>query len=170
MRLLVFIPKRKRTTERTLKATNQYGYCSVLPEVTNFKFYLLLFIIIYLFITLEEGKIDLKDNVAVEHVLGKIRPNSGFVMCPGIVDYDAIISDIRFQPSNVKGERWPWRHVGAMKCRLWHKPHKQQSNEENISESVLCAECRLARRQMLVLCDRRRSLEESKTIDSKDKR
>ena len=86
--------------------------------------------------------------------------NSGDVMCPGIVDYDAIISDKRFHPSNVKEERWPWRHVGVMKCRLWHKPHKQQSNEGNISEIVSCAECRLARRQMLVLRDRRRSLEE----------
>lgn len=47
----------------------------------------------------------MKDKVAVERVLGKIQVNSGFAMCPGIVDYDAIISDIRFQPSNVKEER-----------------------------------------------------------------
>lgn len=102
----------------------------------------------------------MKDKVAVERVLGKIRVNSGFAMCPGIVDYDAIISEIRFQPSNVKEERWPWRHVSAIKCRLWHKPHKQQSNKGNISVSVACAECKLARRKMLLVRDRRKSLEE----------
>ena len=90
---------------------------------------------VFIYKTLEEGKIDLKDKASVEHVLGKIRVNSGFVMCPGIVDYDAIISDIRFKPANVKEESWPWRHVSATKCRLWHKPHKQQSNEGNVSET-----------------------------------
>lgn len=60
---------------------------------------------VFIYKTLEEGTIDLKDKVAVERVLGKIQVNSGFAMCPGIVDYDAIISDIRFQPSNVKEER-----------------------------------------------------------------
>lgn len=60
---------------------------------------------VFIYKTLEERTIDLKDKVAVERVLGKIQVNSGFAMCPGIVDYDAIISDIRFQPSNVKEER-----------------------------------------------------------------
>ena len=46
---------------------------------------------VFIYKTLEEGKIDLKDKASVEHVLGKILVNSGFVMCPGIVDYDAII-------------------------------------------------------------------------------
>ena len=73
------------------------------------------------------------DKAAVEHVLQNIRVN-GFVMCPGIVNYDSIIFEIRFRPSNVKEERWPWQHVGVIKCRLWHKPCKQQSNEGNISE------------------------------------
>ena len=79
-------------------------------------------------------------------MLQNIRVNSGFVMCSGIVDYDSIISEIRFRPSNVKEERWPWWHVSAIKCRLWHKPWKQQSNEGNISESVamVCAECKFA--------------------------
>lgn len=102
------------------------------------------------------------DKAAVERVLQNIRVNSGLVMCPGIVDYDCIISDIRFRPSNVKEERWPWRHVGAIKCRLWHKPRKQQANEGNISESLsmVCAECKLARRNLLVVRDKRKSLEE----------
>ena len=117
---------------------------------------------VFIYKTLEEGKIDLKEKAAVERVLQNIRVNSGFVMCPGIVDYDSIISDIRFRPSNVKEERWPWRHVSAIKCRLWHKPRKQQANEGNISESVamVCAECKLARRNLLVVRDKRKSLEE----------
>ena len=70
---------------------------------------------VFIYRTLEEGKIDLRDKAAVERVVEKIRVNSGFAMCPGIVDYDAIISEIRIQPSNVKEEIWPWRHVSAIK-------------------------------------------------------
>ena len=45
--------------------------------------------------TLSDGKIDLEDTVAVERVIETLRVQSGFVMCPGIGDYDAIFSDIR---------------------------------------------------------------------------
>ena len=117
---------------------------------------------VFIYRTLEEGKIDLRDKVAVERVVEKIRLNSGFAMCPGIVDYDAIISDIRIQPSNVKEEIWPWRHVSAIKCKLWHKPRKQQLSE-GMPESVadVCGECKLVRRKMLVLRDKRKSLDEN---------
>ena len=117
---------------------------------------------VFIYKTVEEGKIDLRDKVAVERVIEKIRVNSGFVMCPGIVDYDTIISDIRIQTSNVKEELWPWRHVTAIKCKLWHKPRKQLLSED-MPESALdtCGECKLVRRQMLVLRDKRKSLDES---------
>lgn len=79
----------------------------------------------------------------------------------------AVISDIRFQPSNVKEECWPWRHVSAIKCKLWQKPRKQQLSEGNIPESVgsvamvdVCGECKLVRRKMLVVHDKRKNLEE----------
>ena len=74
----------------------------------------------------------------------KIRVNSEFVMCPGVVDYDTIISDIPIRPSNVKEEIWPWWHVSAIKCKLWHKTHKQQLSE-GMPESVadVCGEWKL---------------------------
>jgi hypothetical protein len=84
---------------------------------------------VFIHTTVEEGRIDLSDISVVEDVVEKLRENSGFAMCPGIVDFDAIVSDIRIQPSNVKIELWPWRHVSAVKCKLWHKPRKQQSSE-----------------------------------------
>ncbi|KAL9977557.1 hypothetical protein ACROYT_G014974 [Oculina patagonica] len=56
-------------------------------------------------------------------------------MCPGLVDYDAIMSDIPVQPSNVKVELWPWRCTSAVKCKLSQKPRKQQSSEQERSYS-----------------------------------
>ena len=87
---------------------------------------------------LEEGTIDLRDKAAVKSVIDKLRVESGFVICPGLADYDAIMSDIRFQPSNVKVELWPWRRASAVKCKLWHKPRKQpcSGQEETADENV----------------------------------
>ena len=61
--------------------------------------------------TVDEGQIDLNDRLSVERVIGVLRQDSGFVMCPGIPDYDAIFADIHIQPSNVKEELWPWSHI-----------------------------------------------------------
>ena len=91
--------------------------------------------------TVQEGKINLRD---VEHVVENLKVNSGYVMRNGIVDYDDIIKDIRIQPLNVK-EVWPWRYIGAIKCKLSHKPRKQVSSEE-MAEAMLetmCVECKL---------------------------
>ena len=113
--------------------------------------------------TLSDGKIDLEDTVAVERVIETLRVQSGFVMCPGIGDYDAIFSDIRIQLSNVREELWPWRHVSAAKCKLWHKPRGQLELTEDSSLGMrdVCAECKLVRRQMLVVRDKRKSLNET---------
>ena len=112
--------------------------------------------------TVDEGQIDLNDRLSVERVIEVLRPDSGFVMCPGISDYDAIFADIRIQPSNVKEEFWPWRHMSARKSKLWHKPRKPDLADEMCD---ICCELRLARRQMLVVCDRRKSLLEEERIE-----
>lgn len=112
--------------------------------------------------TVDEGQVDLNDRLSVERVIEVLRPHSGFVMCPGISDYDAIFADIRIQPSNVKEELWPWRHISARKCKLWHKPRKLDLADEMCD---ICSECRLARRQMLVVRDRRTSLLEEERIE-----
>lgn len=83
-------------------------------------------------------------------------------MCPGISHYDAIFPDIHIQPSNVKEELWPWRHISARKCKLWHKLRKLDLPDEMRD---ICSEFRLARRQMLVVCDRRTSLLEEERIE-----
>ena len=92
----------------------------------------------------------------------KIPVNSGFVICPGVVDYDAIISDIRIPPSNVKEEIWPWWHVSTIKCKLWHKTGKQQLSE-GMPESLadVCGEWKLVPRKMLVLREKKKSLHEN---------
>lgn len=120
---------------------------------------------VFIYQTLEEGTIDLRDKAAVKSVIDKLRVDSGFVMCPGLADYDAIMSDIRFQPSNVKVELWPWRRASAVKCKLWHKPRKQQSSEqEEMPDENMCGECRFVRRRMLVLRQNRNSMDENERL------
>lgn len=120
---------------------------------------------VFIYQTLEEGTVDLRDKAAVESVIDKLRVESGFVMCPGLVDYNAIMSDIRFQPSNVKVEVWPWRRASAVKCKLWHKPRKQQSSDqEGMPDESMCAECRFVRRRMLVLRENRKSMDETERL------
>lgn len=120
---------------------------------------------VFIYQTLEEGTIDLRDKAAVKTVIDKLRVESGFVMCPGLADYDAIMSDIRFQPSNVKVEHWPWRRASAVKCKLWHKPRKQQSSEqEEMPDENMCGECRFVRRRMLVLRQNRNSMDENERL------
>lgn len=41
--------------------------------------------------TVHDGQVDLNDQLSVERVIEDLRPNSGFVMCPRIADYDAIL-------------------------------------------------------------------------------
>jgi len=101
---------------------------------------------------------DLEARIS-QRVVSKLRANSGFVMCPGIVDYDAIAADIRIQTSIVKIEDWPWRHVGAVTCKLWHKPQKQQGMPDNGED--MCGECKLVRRKLLALRDNRKNLDET---------
>ncbi|PFX14946.1 hypothetical protein AWC38_SpisGene20863 [Stylophora pistillata] len=111
--------------------------------------------------TVGEGQVDLNDRLSVERVIEVLRPHSGF-MCPGISEYDAILADTRIQPSNVKEELWPWRHISARKCKLWHKPRKLDLADEMCD---ICSKCRLARRQMVVVLDRRTSLLEEERIE-----
>lgn len=49
----------------------------------------------FIYIIVEEGRIDLSDISVVEDVVEKLRENFGFAMCFGIVDFDVIVSDIR---------------------------------------------------------------------------
>ena len=127
---------------------------------------------VFIYHTFEEGTIDLRDKAAVKSVIDKLRVESGFVMCPGLADYDALMSDIRFQPSNVKVELWPWRRASAVKCKLWHKPRKQQSlacdqEQEEMPDDNMCRECRFVRRRMLVLRGNRISMDENERLQRK---
>ena len=124
---------------------------------------------VFIYQTFEEGTIDLRDKTAVKSVIDKLRVESGFVMCPGLVDYDALMSDNLFQPSNVKVELWPWRRASAVKCKLWHKPRKQRSlscdqEQEGIPDDSMCGECRFVRRRMLVLRENRTSMDENERL------
>lgn len=119
--------------------------------------------------TVHEGQIDLGDIAAVERIVESLRATSGFVQCPGIIDYDDIISDIRIKPPNVhvKEELWPWRHVSAIKCKWWHKPRKREQLSEEMPQCMLemCGDCNLVRRQLLVVRDKGKSLDEKDRLE-----
>ena len=55
---------------------------------------------VFIYQTLEKGTTDLQDKATVESVIDKLQVESGFVMCPGLLDYNAIMSDICFSLIN----------------------------------------------------------------------
>ncbi|PFX12899.1 hypothetical protein AWC38_SpisGene23076 [Stylophora pistillata] len=69
-----------------------------------------------------------------------------------------------YSHSTIKRERraLALRHICARKCKLWHKPKKLDLADEMCDR---CSECRLARRQMLIVRDRRTSLLEEERIE-----
>ena len=77
--------------------------------------------------------------------------------------------ETRFQPLNVKVELWPGRRASAVKCKLWHKPRKQQSlaydqEQEEMPDDNMCGECRFVRRRILVLRENRNSMDENEGL------
>ena len=97
-------PRKENNSVKNLVRTIQYDcYCFFCPS-GHYKLQVLIYK------TVEEGQIDLNDRLSVERMIDVLRPDSGLVTCPGISDYDAIFSDIRVQPLNVKEELWPWPH------------------------------------------------------------
>ena len=73
--------------------------------------------------TVNEGEVDLKSSAELSCLLEKIRKSSGYVLCPGLIDHDNIVKDVRVKLANVNEEVWPWQLVAAVKCKLsGHKP------------------------------------------------
>ena len=82
---------------------------------------------------------------------------------PGIKDFDKILEDVRIQPANVKEELWPWRHVGAKSCKLWHKPRDclVQRDEAERELDGICSNCKQVRRQLKIVQAKRKDLVDS---------
>ena len=89
-------------------------------------------------------KVDIESFAELSALLDKIRKTSGYQMCPGIKDFDEVLEDVRIQPANVKEELWPWRHVGAKSCKLWHKPRDcfVQRDEAERELDGVCSNCK----------------------------
>ncbi|XP_073239015.1 uncharacterized protein [Porites lutea] len=113
--------------------------------------------------TIAEGKIDIESFAELSALLDKLRKTSGYQMCPGIKDFDEILEDVRMQPATVKEEVWPWRHVGAKSCKLWHKPRDcfvQRDEAEGELDGV-CSDCKKVRRKLKILQAKRKDLVDS---------
>ena len=107
-----------------------FATCLLLLTITNSKF--------FIHRTVAEGKIDI-ESFAESEVRSWTK--LGYQMCPGIKDFDEILEDVRMHPASVKEELWPWRHVGAKSCKLWHKPRdcfvQRDEAEGNSTEFVV---------------------------------
>lgn len=60
-------------------------------------------------------------------------------------------------------ELWPWRHVGAKSCKLWHKPRNcfvQRDEAERELEGV-CSNCKQVRRELKIVQTKRKDLADS---------
>ena len=108
--------------------------------------------------TIAEGKIDIESFAELNALLDKLRKTSGYQMCPGIKDFDEILEDVRMQPATVKEELWPWRHVGAKSCKLWHKPRDcfVQRDEAERELDGVCSNCKQVRRKLKIVQAKRK--------------
>ena len=95
--------------------------------------------------------------------MDKIRKTSGYQMCPEIIDFDEIMEDVKIQPENIKEELWPWRHVGAKSCNLWHKPRDcfAQRGEAEREHDGVCSNCKQVRLQLKIVQAKRKDLVDS---------
>ena len=84
-------------------------------------------------------------------------------MCPEIIDFDEIREDVRIQPKNVKQELWPWRHIGAKSCKLWHKPRDcfVQRDEAERELDGVCSNCKPVRPQLKIVQAKKKDLVDS---------
>ena len=91
-------------------------------------------------------------------------------MCPGIKDFDEIPEDVRIKPANVTEELWPWRHVGAKSCKLWHKPRDcfVQRDEAERELDGVCSNCKRVRRQLKIVQAKRKDLVDSAKAGSQE--
>ena len=119
--------------------------------------------------TVEEGDIDIQSSSELRSCLQKLRKSSGYVLCPGIQDYLDISCDLRVKSTKIKEQTWPWKHVAARQCKLWHKPRASYTeDDQSEKEAEVCSECKLARRQLKVVQERRKELDESARTKRQD--
>ena len=75
--------------------------------------------------------------------LQQLLPDSGYTVCPGIVNYDELFAAVRHTHQNLQtikvGEKVV-RHE-SVKCMLWHKPEGKQKRLFDRKKGM-CAECK----------------------------
>ena len=153
--VLCVFPSREKSFNDTIGSFQPHRYLST-PSV-HYKFQ------VFIHRTIAEGKIDIESFAELSALLDKIRKASGYQMCPEIKDFDEILEDVRTQPANVKEELWPWRHVGAKFCKLWHKPRDcfLQRDEAERELDGVCSNCKQVRRQLKIVQAKRKDLVDS---------
>lgn len=74
---------------------------------------------------------DSDDCSGITSLLDMLLANSGYVFCPGIVDYGTTFGDhVCFQWKNLRAWNIPHTRTDSTHCELWHKPvHTNQKPE-----------------------------------------
>ena len=156
--LLCVFPSREKSFNDTIGSFQPVRY--LFTPSGHYKFQVFIHRII------AEGKIDIESFAELSALLDKLRKTSGYQMCPGIKDFDEILEDVRMQPATVKEEVWPWRHVGAKSCKLWHKPRDcfVQRDEAERELNGVCSNCKQVRQKQKIVQAKRKDLVDSAKV------
>lgn len=89
-----------------------------------------------LFNTVLEGSYN--ESVLRKH-LDELRPQSGYVLCPGLKEYP---EEIRFKTKNLRQWGLPFNRIDSKDCHLWHIPHNiHHPTGDELRDT--CKSCRL---------------------------
>ena len=78
----------------------------------------------------------------ISGILDTLLPSSGYVLCPGIRDYDSQYGEfIRFKSKNMKIWMEPIQRHDSTEYLLWHKPSNTRIASNSLLSNV-CANCK----------------------------
>ena len=78
----------------------------------------------------------------ISGILDTLLPSSGYVLCPGIRDYESQYGEfIRFKSKNMRIWMEPIQRHDSTECSLWHKPGNTRSASNSLLSDV-CANCK----------------------------
>ena len=86
---------------------------------------------------------------AVKEYLDKLRPCSGFKVCPGLKQYP---EELRFDTKNLRQWGLPFNRIDAKSCALWHVPHNvHHPAGDDLRDTCQC--CRVLHHDITKLID-----------------
>ncbi|XP_067042166.1 uncharacterized protein [Acropora muricata] len=98
------------------------------------------------FVVKERGRISSEEN-AKEVILKVFAPNSPFVVCRGIADYDENGKQLGYDLNCLRKWEMPFKRVDSAKCELLHKPKNRKRRSGDVLYDV-CTPCKKLHRNI----------------------